>query len=172
MSGSKTATDGPRPEPSVRRLTEADYAAWLSMRQALWMGTDATTFAARDGTLFTEPERFGAIRYDAMVVLIDAYPIGFVEVSLRDDIAACGPKPVGYIEGIFVEIAHRRGGLGRILVDAALEWTRSTGATYLVSDVAGDNPESVAFHTRAGFALVEDTTRDGRRHVLFRRRVG
>ena len=170
MSGSKTATDGNRPEPSVRRLTEADHAAWLSLRQALWMGTDATTTAARDGTLFTEPERFGALRYDVMVVLVGGRPVGFAEVSLRDDLKRDEP-PVGYIEGIFVEMTHRGGGLGRVLIDAALEWTRSAGAGELFSDVTGDNPESVAFHRQAGFSVVADTVKDGRRHVLLSRRV-
>jgi GNAT superfamily N-acetyltransferase len=141
------------------------------MRQALWMGTDATTHAARDGTLFTEPERFGALRYEVIVVLIDGRPVGFAEVSLRDDLKR-GEPPAGYVEGIFVEIAHRRYGLGRILIDAALEWTRSTGATELLSDVTGDNPESVAFHQRASFSIVSDTVKDGSRHVLLSRRVG
>jgi len=141
------------------------------MRQALWMGTDATTRAAWDGTLFTEPERFGAIRYEALVALVDGVCVGFLEVSLRDDVAAFEDQTVGYVEGVFVEIAHRRLGLGWLLLDAAAEWTRSTGATELVSDVIGDNPDSVAFHQRAGFTVVQDTVVKDQRHVVLSRRV-
>ncbi len=141
------------------------------MRQALWMGTDATTRAAWDGTLFTEPERFGAIRYEALVALVDGKCVGFVEVSLRDDIDAFKDQTVGYVEGVFVEIAQRYHGLGRLLLDAAVEWTRSTGAAELVSDVIGDNPESVVFHQRAGFAIVQDAIISGKHHVVLSRRV-
>jgi GNAT superfamily N-acetyltransferase len=172
LSGSKTATGAPEPPPVlVRRLTEADHAAWLSMRQALWMGTDSTTRGAQDLTLFIEPERFGAIRYEALVALVGERPVGFVEVSLRDDLEAFGRVPVGYVEGIFVEIGDRGIGVGRTLLGAAEAWTRSAGASELVSDVIGDNPDSLAFHRATGFAVVQETDAGGRRHVLLARRL-
>src|SRR5690348_8302203 len=109
------------------------------MRQALWIGTDATTAAARDLTLLTEPERFGAIRYEALIALVDGCPVGFVEVSLRDDVAGFAEQTVGYVEGVFVEMEHRRDGIGLTLLGAATAWTRAAGAARLVSDVIGDN---------------------------------
>jgi len=121
------------------------------MRQALWMGTDATTRAAEDMTLFTEPERFGAIRYEALVALVDGQCAGFVEVSLRDDVDGFPEQTVGYVEGIFVEMKFRRGGIGETLLSAAEAWTRATGATDLVSEMLVDNPAGIAFHRGAGF---------------------
>lgn len=171
LSGSKTATAGPEPTVLVRRLTEADYAAWLSMRQALWMGTDSTTAAARDLTLFIEPERFGAIRYEALVALVGGRPVGFVEVSLRDNVDGLADHTVGYVEGIFVEIAHRGTGIGRTLLGAAAAWTQSAGANELACDVTGDNPDSVAFHRASGFSVVEEGLSGGRRRVLLARRL-
>lgn len=121
------------------------------MRQALWMGTDATTRAAEDMTLFIEPERFGAIRYEALVALVDGRRVGFVEVSLRDDVEGFPEQTVGYVEGIFVEMKFRRGGVGQTLLAAAAAWTRGSGATELVSEMLADNPASIAFHREAGF---------------------
>lgn len=141
------------------------------MRQALWMGTDATTAAARDLTLFTEPERFGAIRYEALIALTGGRPVGFLEVSLRDDIEGFAGHTVGYVEGVFVEIKHRVGGVGRTLIGAAEAWTRAAGAGELVSDVTGDNPESVAFHRRVGFSVAQETTTGGQRRVVLVRRL-
>jgi len=155
----------------VRRLTEADHPAWLSMRQALWMGTDATTRAAEDMTLFTEPERFGAIRYEALVALVDGRHAGFIEISLRDDVEGFPEHTVGYVEGIFVEMKFRRGGIGRILVEAAAAWTQSTGATELVSDAVGDNLDSIAFHQRSGFSVVQETGEGSKRRVLLMRTI-
>jgi aminoglycoside 6'-N-acetyltransferase I len=160
LSGSKTAT-GENSPVVVRRLTEADHAAWLSMRQALWMGSDATTRAAEDMTLFTEPERFGTVRYDALVAIVDGLCVGFVEVSLRDDVGDFADQTVGYVEGIFVEIKHRANGIGRTLIGAAAAWTRSAGAADLVADIGGENSASVAFHRRVGFSVVS-VTREAR----------
>lgn len=162
---------GPEPTVLVRRLTEPDHAAWLSMRQALWMGTDATTQAAQDLTLFTEPERFGALRYDALVALVDGRPAGFVEVSLRDDVEGFVDRAVGYVEGVFVEITYRRLGVGRTLIAAAAAWTKSAGAHELASNVVGDNPDSIAFHRATGFAAVQEGNAGGRRHVLLARPI-
>ena len=171
LSASKTATGGAEPPfILVRRLTEADHTAWLSMRQAVWMGTDATTAAARDMSLFIEPERFGAIRYDALIALVAGRPAGFVEISLRDDVPGFPDQTVGYVEGIFVEIADRGVGIGRTLLDAAMAWTESAGASVLVSDVTGDNPGSVAFHRQAGFSVVQETGEGGTRRVVLARR--
>lgn len=170
MSGSKTATGGNSPLPVlVRRLTEADHAAWLSMRQALWMGTDATTRAAEDMTLFTEPERFGAIRYEALVALVDGRCVGFIELSLRDDVEGFPEETVGYVEGIFVEMTFRRGGVGRILIEAAAAWTRSAGAAQLVSDAVGGNLHSIAFHQRSGFSVVQETNDGDKPRVVLAR---
>ncbi len=121
------------------------------MRQALWMGTDATTRAAEDMTLFIEPERFGAIRYEALVAIVDGRRVGFVEVSLRDDVDGFPEQTVGYVEGIFVEMKFRRGGVGQTLLAAAEAWTRGSGASELVSEMLADNPASIAFHRGAGF---------------------
>ncbi|MBV8537551.1 MAG: GNAT family N-acetyltransferase [Alphaproteobacteria bacterium] len=172
MSGSKTATGGNSPRPVVvRRLTEADHAAWLSMRQALWMGTDATTRAAEDMTLFTEPERFGAIRYEALVALVEDRPAGFVEVSLRDDVEGFRERTVGYIEGIFVEMNFRHGGVGHILIEAAAAWTRSAGAAELVSDAAGEDLDSIAFHRACGFSVARETVQQDKPRIVLARTV-
>lgn len=141
------------------------------MRQALWMGTDATTRAAEDGTLFSEPERFGAIRYETLVAVVAGCCVGFVEVSLRDNVSGVPDQTVGYIEGIFVERAYRGVGVGRTLIDAAEAWMRSTGASQLVSDVLGDNPDSLAFHRSVGFSVVEETETGPKRRIVLARRV-
>ena len=141
------------------------------MRQALWMGTDATTRAAEDMTLFTEPERFGAIRYEALVAVVDGRCAGFVEVSLRDDVEGFPEQTVGYVEGIFVEMKFRRGGVGQTLLAAAEAWTRGSGATELVSEMLADNPSSIAFHRSSGFAEASAQPEADKKRVALVRRL-
>ena len=165
MSGSKIRTDANSPAV-IRRLAETDRRAWLSMRQALWMGSDATTAAAESGSLLADPARFGVRRYDVLIALCGGAAVGFIEVSLRDDLPAFGRRPVGYVEGVYVEPAHRGGGIGRALITAAETWSREAGCGELVSDVLADNPASAAFHTRLGFTPVGQSEPGAGRQLL------
>ena len=117
----------PPAAPSVRPLTPADHAAWIGLRQALWLGSDATTLAAEAGTLLTDPQRFGALRYAVLLAVDGERPTGFVEVSLRDDLPAFAGRTVGYVEGVYVAPPHRRRGLGQALIEAAAGWARAAG---------------------------------------------
>jgi aminoglycoside 6'-N-acetyltransferase I len=89
--------------------------------------------------------------------------IGFIEVGLRSHADACdGIHPVGYIEGWYVDPAHRGAGVGRALMTAAESWARAQGCTELASDTWLDNQPSQQAHVALGFAIVE-------RAVLFRK---
>ena len=159
------------PAPSIRPLTAADHSAWIGLRQALWLGSDATTLAAEAGTPLSEPERFGALRYAVLLAVAGARPIGFIEVSLRDDLAALAGKTVGYVEGVYVTPPHQRRGLGRALIEAAVAWTRAQGAVDPVSDVLVGNDASVDFHHRVGFVISGEGGSGAERQMLLVRRV-
>src|SRR5262249_12738619 len=135
----------------IRRLTDEDRDDWLSMRQALWMGTDTTTQAAKAGTLLTDPEKFGVSVYDVLVAVVGLRAVGFAELSLRDDLETFGKRLVAYVEGVFVEPDWRGQGIGLALLQAAGEWAKVKSVSELVSDVLAENEISVAFHQRAGF---------------------
>jgi len=156
----------PSPTPPIRPLTPADHKTWIGLRQALWLGSDATTLAAEAGTLLSEPQRFGALRYDVLLAVEGGQPVGFVEVSLRDDLQALAGRTVGYVEGVYVSPAHQRRGLGRALIEAAIAWTRAQGARELASDILPDNPASLDFHCRVGFAVVGESGSGTHRQIL------
>lgn len=157
--------------PAIRPLSAADHNAWIGLRQALWLGSDATTLAAEAGTLLTEPQRFGALVYAVLLAFDGDRPIGFVEVSLRDDMEAFAGDTVGYVEGVYVAPPHQRRGYGRALIDAAASWTRTHGAVDLVSDVLVGNDASIDFHHRVGFVIGGEGGSGVERQMLLVRRV-
>ena len=157
---------------TIRPLKDEDRAAWLGLRQALWMGSDATTRAAEDGTLLNEPRRYGAIAYAVLLAHNEGQVVGFVEVSLRDDLEGFGGEPVGYVEGVYVGPRQEGRGLGRALLDAAARWSQARGAGQLASDVLPDNPASLAFHERCGFRRVGHTGAGDTRQILLARTAG
>lgn len=79
-------------------------------------------------------------------------PVAFAQCSLRKDyVEGTNSSPVGYLEGIFVEAAHRNKGYGRELIQACQAWARQMGCKEFASDCQLDNEESLRFHRAVGF---------------------
>lgn len=79
-------------------------------------------------------------------------PIGFAEATLRTDyVNGCDTSPVAFLEGMYVDPAHRRAGIARMLCDAVEAWGRAQGCTELGSDALLDNPTGHAMHIALGF---------------------
>ena len=107
-----------------------------------------------------EFERILKSRRDAaFVCLHDGQAMGFVTVSMRVDyVQSSTTSPVGYLEGLFVEKPHRRGGAGALLVATAEDWARSRGATEMGSDAYASNLTSRRFHQAVGFQVTRPLT--------------
>jgi aminoglycoside 6'-N-acetyltransferase I len=83
--------------------------------------------------------------------------VGFAEAPLRRDyVNGCDTSPVAFLEGIYVEAAHRGSSVGRALLGAVETWARASGCSELASDALLDNHQSQAFHKALSF---EDTER-------------
>jgi aminoglycoside 6'-N-acetyltransferase I len=82
--------------------------------------------------------------------------MGFIEVGLRSHADGCETRrPVGFIEGWFVEPEHQHRGIGRALLQAAEDWARSKGCVELASDTWIDNEPSQRAHAAMGFEVVD-----------------
>lgn len=82
---------------------------------------------------------------------------GFLEAGLRSHADGCDTRrPVGFIEGWFVEKKARRQGVGRALVVAAEAWARSHGCTEMASDTWIEDEGSQFAHRALGY---EETDR-------------
>jgi aminoglycoside 6'-N-acetyltransferase I len=81
---------------------------------------------------------------------------GFLEASIRPWADGCDSRPVGYIEGWYVDEHARRQGVGRALVGAAESWARSNGCREMASDAELWNAVSHHAHGALGY---EETTR-------------
>jgi aminoglycoside 6'-N-acetyltransferase I len=148
----------------VRTGTTSDAAVVAGQFFALWP----------DGSLAEHETEAAAILSGVpastlpLVVLvaeIERTVVGFVEVGLRSHADACDPsRPVGFIEGWYVEPEHRRRGIGRALVAAAEAWARSRGCTEMASDAQIENLGSLQAHEALGFEAVD-------RCVHFRKRL-
>ncbi|HEV2707172.1 MAG TPA: aminoglycoside 6'-N-acetyltransferase [Pyrinomonadaceae bacterium] len=136
----------------VRPIEQREAADWERMRKALWPSAEADH--ARDIVRFFEGERDNPS--EVLVALADeGQPVGFAELSIRPYAEGCETRRVAYLEGWFVESAHRRRGVGRALVAAAEAWGRAQGCTEFASDTELHNEVSATAHAALGFEEVE-----------------
>ncbi len=78
--------------------------------------------------------------------------IGFSQCQLRHDyVEGTSSSPVGYLEGIFVDEAHRKQGVAAALLEACEAWARSRGCREFASDCELDNVQSQKFHAAMHF---------------------
>jgi aminoglycoside 6'-N-acetyltransferase I len=133
---------------SVRPLRTGDTAEWLRMRRALWPRVSpieqeaaALSVLTRSGVVLVSEAETGGLN-------------GFLELSIRSYAEGCGPGPVPFIEGWYVDPDHRGRRTGASLVHAAEEWARAHGYLELASDTELDNDAGYRAHVALGFVEV------------------
>ena len=144
----------------VRGFVAGDRPEWLRMRRALWDDCpDEQQGREADGILKSDVEEvFFAARPEGGLC-------GFVEASIRPWADGCEARPVGYVEGWYVDPDVRRQGVGRALVEAAEAWARSRGCRQMASDAELWNTTSHRAHAALGF-------HETARLVLFKKDLG
>ena len=139
----------------IRTARASDCSEISRMRAALWPDVSAEEHDRElqrilDGTA-SYP--FPLVNF---VAETSGHLIGFLEVDLRSHADGCDPsRPVGFIEGWYVDPEWRGQGIGRQLLDAAEDWARSHGCLEMASDTWIDNELSQRIHEAAGYTVVD-----------------
>lgn len=137
---------------TIEACNAAHIADWATLRAELWP----------DGTL-EEHREFAVAAIEDTTRLAaflarddDGNAVGFAEISLRFDyVNGCSTSPVGFLEGLYVREAARRGGIARGLVAAIEHWARERGCAELASDALLENETAQGTHRAIGFAETE-----------------
>ena len=145
---------------TIREVRPEDHADWLRMRRSLW----------DDCPEDQQVREMEEIRVsDTEIAFVAERPggglCGFVEVSIRPWAIGCEPRPVGYLEGWYVDGDVRRRGVGRALTSAAEAWARSRGCRQMASDAELWNEASHQAHGALGYV-------ETARLVLFKKDLG
>ena len=78
--------------------------------------------------------------------------VAFAQCQLRHDyVEGTASSPVGYLEGVYVDEAHRKQGVAAALLRACEAWAKEKGCAEFASDCELDNRDSLRFHLSVGF---------------------
>jgi aminoglycoside 6'-N-acetyltransferase I len=139
----------------TRPARPSDLEAVTHLAAALW--PDAPGAEHRDHAAAilagTPPSTLPLVLF---VAEVDREVVGFVEVGLRSHADGCDTlHAVGFVEGWYVLPRYQRQGVGRALMTAAEDWSRSQGARELASDTWIDEEPSQRAHAALGFEMVD-----------------
>lgn len=142
---------------SVRRAQPADVSGLVACSSALF-AEDAGT---RDPSVYLGwprefgPERFAAGLDDPTRLLLVADCDGEIVGHLAGAAAegsAMRPVKVATLVSMYVQPAHRRGGLGARMVAQFSSWAREVGAELAEVTAYAGNADAIRFYERNGFA--------------------
>lgn len=80
----------------------------------------------------------------------DEEAVGYCVCSLNDAHSVMRPRKMGEIDSMFVLAAHRRRGLGRMLLKRAMDWFDEHGADDVIAFVGVGNEEVLDFYKSFG----------------------
>ncbi|HEX4452648.1 MAG TPA: GNAT family N-acetyltransferase [Kofleriaceae bacterium] len=139
---------------AIRLATPEDSRRIGELAHALWPDGSVDEHAAHAAAI-ARGEPITTLPLVLFVAIDDGAIVAFIEVGLRSHADGCDPsRPVGFIEGWYVEPQLQRRAIGRALMDAAETWSREQGAHELGSDTWLDSEGSQRAHEALGFEVV------------------
>lgn len=143
-------------EIAIERATSRDAPVLAGMFHRLWPGTAPEEHARDLTSLLTDPAPQGLPAIIFLARLADGRPAGFIHAGLRSHADGCDTsRPVGFVEGWYVESEFRRERVGARLMRAAEEWARLQGCREMASDTWIDELGSQSAHEALGFEVVD-----------------
>lgn len=130
----------------VRKAEERDLEVLTDLGMLLFEGNRREELKAEFQEGLGEPDTV------FFLLEIGGAVSGFSQCQLRHDyVEGTDSRPVGYLEGIYVNPDCRRRGHAAALLSACEDWAAEKGCTEFASDCELHNEQSLRFHLGAGF---------------------
>jgi ribosomal protein S18 acetylase RimI-like enzyme len=145
-------------EPHIRPATQHDIGAILPMVKAICAyheSLDADKFGFLPDVVQRYerwlPQRATEPHSVLLIAEVDTVPAGFLVGEVLDEIPIYRITRYGFIHDFWVEPAFRRRGIGRMLVQDAVERFAAMGIAQVRGDTAEANPEARSTLEKLGF---------------------
>ncbi len=135
----------------IAKANKSHSRILAEMAAKVWENDDIEELTVEFDEFATDPNMVSFIYY------ADETEVGFANCALRFDyVEGCETRPVGYLEGIYVDPNHQKQGIAKALVKACEDWASEMGCTEFASDCELKYIDSLDFHLAVGF---EETNR-------------
>ena len=130
----------------IRKAEQTDLPLLAELACKLWPHHTEEEMKADLAEIFVKPDAAFFLAF------AEELAIGFAQCQLRHDyVEGTEHSPVGYLEGIYVQPAHRHQSVATTLLQACETWAKTQGCTEFASDCELHNTDSLRFHLNVGF---------------------
>ena len=133
----------------IERVSHGQLNLWVSLRQELW------PHCAQELIESGAKELFQTDNYWAYLGYLNDDVIGFVELSIHEEVVGLIGTPASYLEAWYVRDAFRGQGYGREFIDFAEAFAKVHNHKYLASDTTSRYSGSLQAHLATGFEEVK-----------------
>jgi ribosomal protein S18 acetylase RimI-like enzyme len=139
----------------VRRLRQEDLPALAGLHRQFWGAeSDLERMRTRFQELETDP------RYILLCAAVEQVVVGSIMGIVCDELYGdC--RPFLLMENLVVDAAHRRKGIGRLLLAELQRQGRKRGCSQILFITEADRKDALSFYESAGY--------DPRKHVGFKK---
>ncbi len=149
----KAISLGPMPPRQIRRATPGDADSVARLLHEFQAEFDEPS----PGVEALSDRYADLIRNRDMTVLLAGDgPDGFAQLRYRPWVYSAGPNAHSYLEELYVVLSLRGQGIGRALLETAMETARSEGATHMELGTSENDTAARGLYESAGF-----TNREG-----------
>jgi GNAT superfamily N-acetyltransferase len=157
LAGAAAPLSDLRSRPTVRRLAAHEWRVYRALRlHALRDAPDAFGSTLAREEAFPDDEWLKRLADGAesptelpLIAEDDARPIGLAWARIDPD-----DPEVAALYQVWVDPAYRHRGVGRLVIDAALDWARSAGVRQILLSVALGPGSALEFYRHLGFAEI------------------
>ena len=148
--------------PIIRPLSASDAAAYVSLRLCAIDEDPASFLSTREEeekrSIDEIEARIGATANQVVLGAFAGETLVTVAGLRRYPLRPVQQK--GFLWGLFVAHPHRRSGIARRLIAAAVDQARAMGLTQIALNTGRENASAIALYRSAGFDAVEDEPSD------------
>lgn len=135
----------------IRPIERADFPVAVAMLGKL---ADHVRPGFVPGVTGEDLDRYGPTGlglFQALIATRDSHPVGLCLYTYA--FSGWRGRPGVFVQDLYVEPSERGSGLGKALLETALNREAPKGCTYLKLDVNKANAGAIAFYQRLGFSL-------------------
>jgi aminoglycoside 6'-N-acetyltransferase I len=140
---------------NIREVEQKDFPEWHRLRCSLYPECTKEQLHSELESIYFRRTVVGELDYSVWVA--EQSPeklVGFVEMSIRNNVEEYESDRVGYVESLFVDENFRRNGVARDLVKNGLEWIFQNNCTEVIVDTDKSYVGACAFYLNLGFVEI------------------
>ncbi len=135
------------PSLIFKRVSNEDKPIWKKYRETLYHGVEDSFHESEMDSILNSKIQFTYLVFEDT----KDFPVGMLELSLRNLVDGCLSSPVAYIEGIYLDESCRGKGLGKEMIEFSKDWGKENGCSELACDAEFEDLSAQNFHQKMGF---------------------